>query len=118
MLSVFHNDKFIDYMLHNGKLAPVTTMRLVAVVDTSDPEEAFKLTNNVDNPWPQNETVTPESTSESYRSTSVGDLVVDGMAGARGSKHLIVEPCGFRELTIEEVSTLCFCLPTVVTKER
>jgi hypothetical protein len=85
------------------------TMTHVATVDTTDPEEAFRITNHIDSDWTQNPGV--RALEGSHRSTSVGDLLVEGTPGGRGSKHLIVEPVGFRELTWEEICALTYCLP-------
>lgn len=46
---------------------------LVAEVDTDNVDEAFRLTNHIDQSWYENEGV---KTIKKSRSTSVGDIVV------------------------------------------
>lgn len=48
---------------------------LVAHVQTTDTEKAFRLTNHIDADWKTNHGVSPASGPQ--RSTSVGDLIVD-----------------------------------------
>jgi hypothetical protein len=68
---------------------------LAARVDTDDPDEAFRLTQHIDEPWYDNpechEEPHPE-TGQRHRSTSAGDVVVtpDG-------KHWRCEPVGWTE---------------------
>lgn len=53
--------------------------RKVAEVDREGLDEAFELTNTIDHYWCENEGVKVISyTGESHRSTSVGDVIVDG----------------------------------------
>ena len=49
----------------------------VAEVDTTDLDEVFRLTNNLDSPWILNKEVMWH-TEQPFRSTSIGDVVTDG----------------------------------------
>jgi len=49
----------------------------VADVEASGLEEAFRLTNSLERPWWENEEITLK-TEPPLRSTSVGDVIVDG----------------------------------------
>jgi hypothetical protein len=109
MLQVFHNDKFLEYYTDKETLL-TATIRRVAFVETSDPQEAYRLTNNIDQSWTENPGVDTAIPNPRIRSTSVGDVIVEGSAGDPGSKHLVVEPCGFRELTREEICSLTYCI--------
>lgn len=51
---------------------------LVAEVRATSLEEVFQLTNSIDQHWWKNSGVQPKFKSAGCRSTSVGDLVVDG----------------------------------------
>lgn len=50
-----------------------TDFELVAEVDADDVDEAFRLTNHIDQPWYENEGV---KTIKKSRSTSMGDVIV------------------------------------------
>ena len=106
---VMHNNRMLQYML-DPKTLSGATMTHVASVDTTDPEKAYRLTNHFERDWTQNPGV--RALQGQHRSTSVGDLLVEGTPGDTGSKHLVVEPAGTRELTLEEVCSLTFFLPT------
>jgi hypothetical protein len=112
MLQVFHNDRFIEYILNPESLHGAT-MRRVALVETDDPQEAYHRTNNIDHNWIENSKVQPTGIDpiRGARSTSVGDMIVEGTPGDPGSKHLVVEPLGFRELTRDEICFLTYALP-------
>jgi len=97
MIRVYHNSKFLKYMFDKDSLKEAA-MKLAAVVETFDLDEAYKLTNNIDTPWPANEGV--EATGLSLRSTSVGDVLVKGMT------YYVVESEGYRELTDTEACSL------------
>ena len=115
MLQVFHNDRFLKYHLDHGSLIN-TTVRRVAFVDTTDdPQEAYRLTNNFDRSWTLHNIVhgvrpccDVQQRAAGLRSTSVGDLIVAGSAGDPGSKHYVVEPLGFRELTRKEICSITY----------
>lgn len=65
----------------------------VATVETDDLETAFACTNNITHLWVQNHNVVAEpSLSGSFRSTSVGDILV------RGEELFVVAPMGFTKL--------------------
>ena len=59
-----------------------TTVAFVEVdktlTDMNKCEVAFKLTNNIENAWWNNEEVTPMFDGKTCRSTSVGDMVLVG----------------------------------------
>jgi hypothetical protein len=114
MLQVFHNDRFVEYMLNPASLHGAT-MRRVALIETDDPQEAYQLTNNINNSWIENSKVPPTGFDpiKGVRSTSVGDMIVKGTPGDPGSKHLVVEPLGFRELTRDEICSLTYALPLI-----
>jgi hypothetical protein len=112
MLQVFHNDRFVEYILNPESLHGAT-MRRVALIETDDPQEAYQLTNNIDQSWIKNSGVQPTGVDpiKGARSTSVGDMIVAGSPGDPGSKHLVVEPLGFRELTRKEFCSMTYALP-------
>ena len=97
MIRVYHSSEFLKYMFDKDSLKDAT-MKLAAVVETFDLDEAYKLTNNIDIPWVSNEGVS--ATQLSLRSTSVGDILVKGTA------YYVVESEGFRELTDAEACSL------------
>jgi hypothetical protein len=76
-IEVYHNKRFLDHTFKWGRTHfPCTAdLELAAVVDTTDKEKAWVLTNNIDHPWPENPGVTCKTTKP--RSTSVGDAVKD-----------------------------------------
>lgn len=49
----------------------------VAIVEAGDLEDVFRLTNHIDEDWMKNPEVL-ETVGVRFRSTSVGDVVVDG----------------------------------------
>jgi hypothetical protein len=82
MIQIWHNPNFFDAWRSNEppKLADCT---LVAEVDTDDLEEAWRLTNHIDEPWfapggGGGKVITHPRDGEEprHRSTSVGDLAV------------------------------------------
>jgi hypothetical protein len=82
-------------------------MRRVALVDTNDPEKAYQLTNNIDQSWIKNPGVYTSNLPET-RSTSVGDMIVDGSPGDPGSMHIVIEPLGLRTLSREEICSITY----------
>lgn len=48
----------------------------VAIVETTSLDEAFRITNHIDEDWRKNPEVL-ETIGDKFRSTSVGDVVVD-----------------------------------------
>ena len=114
MLYVLHNKNFLNYILTN-KLSP-SRLDCVATVDTTDLEEAFRLTNHIDSDWQGNPKV--NAIAGIHRSTSVGDVIVDGTPGGLSSKHYIVESLGFRLLTPEEITMMTFTLPDLLPRSK
>ena len=104
MITVWHNRNFLAYSLDNNKGMKNIWVSYVATVPTSDPQIAFELTNHIDTNWNENLNikVSSELTGKPIRSTSVGDILI------HGDKCLIVESCGFRELSREEQSEITF----------
>lgn len=99
MLAVYHNNRFTECCL-DSQLKEGMTLSLVATVDTDDLEEGYRLTNNIDHPWPENEGV--KCLTDKPRSTSVGDML------QKGGSYYLVESCRFRELTNEELARVMF----------
>lgn len=60
---------------HKGPVFP-DGYNLVATVKADTLEDVFRLTNSIDNIWTENEEVVP--TRKEIRSTSCGDIVIDG----------------------------------------
>jgi hypothetical protein len=77
MIKVFHNKDFLLRMgFEWGKQffpAP-EALKLVAEVDTDNLDEAYRLTNHIDDVWDKNEEVLVVQHS---RSTSCGDILLD-----------------------------------------
>jgi len=111
-MQVFHSDRFYQYMLDRSSLIGAT-MRRVALINTVDPERAYMLTNSLQSLWTTYSEVhvVEEYKNVSVRSTSVGDMLVEGSPGDPGSKHLVIEPIGFREMTREEICSITYALP-------
>jgi len=65
--------------------------KVVAIVDTNDLDEAFRLTNHIDHPW-QNNLEIVKCFWPKPRSTSVGDFM------QIGDDVYVVEMIGFRKL--------------------
>ena len=66
----------------------------VARVECEELGETFQLTNSIDDYWWRNAGVEKLGTAEGYRSTSVGDVVVDDATG----EAFAVRGCGFSSL--------------------
>lgn len=79
--------------LHN-LFEAVATIEMPEVADVDALEDAFRLTNHIDDPWWENEGVT--LTKES-RSTSVGDVIVVER-GDTSEAIYGVSPVGFSTL--------------------
>ena len=91
VVNVYHSKSMDNYF---GKEKPkADDLELVATVNTTDLEEAFKLTNHVEGNWIENENVT--ALVERARSTSCGDVMV------REGKAYIVAMCGFEEVDVK-----------------
>ena len=97
MITVIHNSRFTDFSFMEeseiqAEAAKLTEAELTkaAVVHTDSLEDAFRLTNNIDSAWTDNEGVSP--TFQSRRSTSVGDIMT------KDGKRFMVASVGFVEL--------------------
>jgi hypothetical protein len=89
-MKVWHTDRFTGGFGQVQVTFPLD-YTLVAEVDTDSPDEAFRLTNAIEQPWHLNEEV--RLTGEPTRSTSVGDVIV-----ADDNKTLfLVLPVGMKE---------------------
>lgn len=53
-----------------------TDYKKIAIVETNDLEDVFRITNHIDEDWRKNPEVL-ETIGDKFRSTSVGDVVVD-----------------------------------------
>jgi hypothetical protein len=90
-IHVYHNPYFLDSSRQPAPEIPdLASLYLTAIVDTDDPEQAYRLTQHVDADWYGYPAVTAVVRS---RSTSVGDVLetADG-------RLLLVASFGFREL--------------------
>lgn len=63
-------------------------------VDAMDLSEAFRLTNSIDNFWPENPGVRLVVDHKLCRSTSVGDVLCDVLKG----EYFMVAPVGFKQV--------------------
>lgn len=96
MITVYHNDKFLDLSFeHNIAKAFKDKMmnvhlRKVADVDTNSLDDAFRLTNHISDSWTKNEEVNAAVVEP--RSTSVGDVM------EKDGKQYIVAMSGFEEM--------------------
>ena len=65
--------------------------RAVAAVEADNLEKVFEKTNHIDQDWTENEGVIPMGSR--HRSTSVGDIVVDGEGN-----RVICAGCGWEKI--------------------
>jgi hypothetical protein len=101
MIKVYHNSEFLIYMVESTLSAlKKGVFECVAEVETDSLDEAYRCTNNIDNPWHLNTNV--KALRRENRSTSIGDLL------RKDSTLYVVETEGFRELTREEECELTF----------
>lgn len=92
MIHVYHAVKSTFFVRPDFKYSP-SDFVLVATVDTNDREQAFQLTNSIEDFWGNNAKVTYLGPEEGCRSTSVGDLLhVEGQLW-------LIDGSGFREIT-------------------
>lgn len=98
MITVYHNDQFTSHMF-NPTFNP-GICRNAAAVQTNSLDEAYQLTNNIDQHWTENQGV--KASGLSLRSTSVGDVL------EHDDHFYVVEACGFRELSREEIAKITF----------
>jgi hypothetical protein len=98
MITVYHNERFVDFALLDEEAAikmfnelpnNTTVLKKVAEVNTDDLEKAFELTNHIDHSWEDNPEVT---LIEKSRSTSTGDIM------EKDEKLYIVLSVGFAEV--------------------
>lgn len=101
MISVWHNDSFVDYIIKGESALKDARVRLTAQVDTNDLNTAFEQTNHIDHDWTKNQSVIVICPGKK-RSTSVGDIMITDKA------CFVVETAGFRELNKTEQSHLIF----------
>jgi hypothetical protein len=112
MITVFHNRNFMQYAVDNLSADDATrvlkhaVIEAVACVDTDSLEEAYRLTNNFDRPWTENDKV--KAYGSKRRSTSIGD-VFESPVGV----YYVVEVFGYRKLSDAEVLDLTFYSPGV-----
>lgn len=104
MISVWHNRDFIKYALDNKTVIKDIIVSYVATIPTGSPEEAYRLTNHINTDWDKNPDIKVSSalTGKPVRSTSVGDILT------HENECLIVDFCGFRELSREEQAEITF----------
>lgn len=90
-INVWHNTRTFSPDRDKPALFP-DHFTLVASVETSEPGEAYELTNSITNDWKLNDGVTPMAWVP-MRSTSVGDVMelADG-------RLLLVKGMGFGEM--------------------
>lgn len=88
---VYHNPEFLAFY-QDPELQTLEFRRLylAAIVETNDPEIAYRLTQHVDRPWHESSQVRAVTRS---RSTSVGDVLE-----TEDGRLLLVAPFGFTEL--------------------
>ena len=92
--SVYHRNDLGLCLLLGDQSASVlpSSFHQVAEVEAENLEEVFSLTNTREEQWWEHPHVTPVRPDTRYRSTSVGDVVV------QGEQVWIVEGMGFRRV--------------------
>jgi hypothetical protein len=101
---VWHNKNFLDFEKYKYKevdtvYLPENDFGVVAFVNNVPSlDDAFELTNNIDQPWVYNEGVVPFSSAAKYRSTSVGDVI----RNFDTDEWFIVMPMGFKKFKFLE----------------
>jgi hypothetical protein len=105
MIIVYHNEDFINYQIeHLGQTGErrIIEARVtpVAIVESDSMDDAYHLTNNIDDAWTKNKGVQAIGVKE-FRSTSVGDILMNGMG-----EFYIAESAGFRRLSDEELKRI------------
>ena len=110
MITIYHNFEFMKYALDNytterdERTLGKVTVTAVAHVETDSLEEAYRLINNIEVGWEQNEGVKAIGRAKNHRSTSVGDILMD----KDGAFHVVEPLSGFRKLTPEEIADITF----------
>jgi len=102
MITVWHNDRFLDYMLKGDEALKSTVVHKVACVATNNLDTAYQLTNHIEQSWTKNPFVQVLNVSGAVRSTSAGDIMI------HNDKCYVVDVCGFRELSRAEQAELTF----------
>lgn len=97
MIKVYLNSNFIaDGMMHDvttGTMVVTGTLVPVAIIDTNDPEDVFRICQNFDPVnWTHKERVT-DLTGISQRSFSMGDVIE-----LESGKRLMADLFGFKEI--------------------
>ena len=89
------NDEKVSVILDNGPAGPnvVAFIDMPKSLSTSEKlEEAFMLTNSIDDAWYNNKRVTKMFSGDGCRSTMVGDMVLIG------KEKFKVEPMGWSKM--------------------
>ena len=89
------NDEKVSVIHDNGPAGPnvVAFINMPKSLSTSEKlEEAFKLTNSIDDAWYNNKRVTKMFSGDGCRSTMVGDMVLIG------KEKFKVEPMGWSKV--------------------
>jgi hypothetical protein len=90
-MQVFHSKQLTMPFEDEPKDFPAEFIKVADVVATSL-DEAYQLTNSIDKPWVNNESVTPVGTT-GFRSTSCGDVI------EKDGKYYMCEMIGWKEIT-------------------
>jgi hypothetical protein len=81
--TVYHctNEESLIRLWTSRATMPTTIKRegytQVATVTAESLDEAYRLTNSIDEPWQHNPSVTPARPDTPERSTSIGDVIVE-----------------------------------------
>lgn len=97
----YHNQNFTDYFF--SKSLKGNHIKKAAVVEADNLDDVYRATNTIDSPWTENPEV-KEVLTDSPRSLSVGDLILDEAA----NKLHVVEDMGFRVVTKAERNSINF----------
>ncbi len=90
-IHVYHNPYFLDASRQPAPDVPdLASLYLAAIIAADDPEQAYRLTQHVDEDWYGHPAVTTVVRS---RSTSIGDVLE-----TEDGRLLLVASFGFREL--------------------
>lgn len=100
MIRIYHNPHasdggryYRDPISQDDIFVALQKSKLIAAIETDDLELAYKLTQNIESPWIDNQQVTLIGLREEQRSTSVGDILVDTLGDI-----WIVAPFGFTHI--------------------
>jgi len=83
-------------------VVPATDLEYVATVHANDLNGVYRATNNIDMDWQLNPEILKTADKKSFRSTSVGDVIVAIPHNwiADDIKVYLVARCGFKEIKI------------------